>query len=55
MFAFGFAKSDQANIDTADERDLKAAAKLALSFSDAQLDQLVQINELEELTCDAEG
>ena len=51
VFAFGFAKSDLGNIDTADERHLKAAARLALAFSDAEMDRLVELDELKEVIC----
>lgn len=49
VFAFGFAKSDQDNIDASDARDLKAAAKLTLGFADAELDRLVALHEFEEV------
>ncbi|TRB10659.1 type II toxin-antitoxin system RelE/ParE family toxin, partial [Agrobacterium tumefaciens] len=37
VFAFGFAKSDMANLDDADEAYLKKAAKLVLGFTDEQM------------------
>lgn len=55
VFAFGFAKSAQANIDAADERDLKAAAKIVLSLSEADMDELVRRRTLEEVNCDGQG
>ena len=55
VFVFGFAKSDRANIGASDERDLKAAAKLTLAFSEAEIDRLLELNELEEVFSDAES
>ena len=55
IFAFGFAKSDLGNTSATDERKLKATAKLALAFTDADMDLLVQLNQLEEVRCDAEN
>lgn len=52
VFAFGFAKSDQASIGAEDLRDLKAAAKLTLAFTDQEIDRLVHLDELEEVECD---
>ena len=37
VFAFGFAKSDMANLDAGDEAYMKKAAKLVLGFTDAQM------------------
>src|SRR6185437_3792222 len=41
VFAVGFAKSDLGNIDAKDEVRLKTAAKLALGYSEAEIDRLV--------------
>lgn len=41
VFVFGFAKSEQANIDAEDERELKKLAALVLSFAEEEMDQLV--------------
>ena len=54
VFAFGFAKHAMANIDTHDERLLKATAKLTLGLSDGDMDRLVEKNEFEEVFCNAE-
>ena len=52
IFAFGFAKNVQGNIDSDDEADLRKAAKLALGFSDAEIDRLVASGALMEIDCD---
>lgn len=52
IFAFGFAKNDQDNIDDDDEADLRKAARLALGFSDAEIDRLVASGALMEIDCD---
>lgn len=55
VFAFGFAKSELANIDAEDERDLKATAKLTLGFSDEMMDRFVAEGRFEEVVCDAQS
>ena len=52
VFAFGFAKSDMANLDGADEAYLKKAAKLVLEFTDGQLDAEVVAGRMLEVKCD---
>ncbi len=52
VFAFGFAKSALGNIDEKDEIRLKEAAKLALGFSETEVDRLVQAGKLFEVICD---
>jgi hypothetical protein len=52
IFAFGFAKSDRANLSSRDEAAFKKAAKLALSFSERQIDVEVQSGRLIEVLCD---
>ena len=52
VFAFGFAKSDIANLDDADEAYLKKAAKLVLGFTDEQLDAEVVAGRMLEVKCD---
>lgn len=52
VFAFGFAKSDMANLDDADEAYLKKAAKLVLGFTDEQLDAEVVAGRMLEVKCD---
>jgi hypothetical protein len=52
VFAFGFAKSDMANLDDAEEVFLKKAAKLVLGFTDAQMDAEVAAGRMLEVNCD---
>ena len=49
IFAFGFAKSAQANISKADLKLLKDAATEALRWSDEDLDRLVASGALMEI------
>jgi hypothetical protein len=51
VFAFGFAKSDFGNIEDKDEIRLKEAAKLALGFSELDVDRLVKAGKLLEVIC----
>ncbi|OJH51646.1 type II toxin-antitoxin system RelE/ParE family toxin (plasmid) [Shinella sumterensis] len=52
VFAFGFAKSDVANLDDADEAYLKKAAKLVLGFTDEQMDAEIAAGRMLEVKCD---
>ena len=52
VFACGFAKSDMANLDDAEEAYLKKAAKLVLGFADAQMDAEVAAGRMFEVNCD---
>jgi hypothetical protein len=52
VFAFGFAKSDMANLDDADEVYLKKAAKLVLGFTDEQMDAEIAAGRMLEVKCD---
>ena len=52
VFAFGFAKSDMANLDDAEEAYLKKAAKLVLGFADAKMDAEVAAGRMFEVNCD---
>ena len=52
VFAFGFAKSDMANLDAGDEAYMKKAAKLVLGFSDAQMKAEVDAGRMLEVKCD---
>lgn len=52
VFAFGFAKSDMANLDDADEAYLRKAAKLVLGFTDEQMDAEVVAGRMLEVKCD---
>ena len=54
VFAYGFAKNNQDNLDEDDERDLKKAAKLTLGFTQAEIDKLVERGTLVEVDCDDE-
>lgn len=55
IFAFGFAKSAQANISKADLALLRDAATEALEWSGAQLDRLVASETLVEIENDTDG
>ena len=52
VFAFGFAKSDMANLDDAEEAYLRKASKLVLGFADAQMDAEVAAGRMFEVNCD---
>lgn len=52
VFAFGFAKSDMANLDDADEAYLKKAAKLVLGFTDEQMEAEIAAGRMLEVKCD---
>ncbi|MBB5278795.1 hypothetical protein HNR26_004909 [Rhizobium rosettiformans] len=52
VFAFGFSKSDMANLDDADEAYLKKAAKLVLGFTDEQMDAEIAAGRMLEVKCD---
>ena len=54
IFAFGFAKSDKANLSAEELYEFKKAARLILGFSQAQLDALVEIGRLTEIIYDHE-
>ena len=51
VFAFGFAKNSQDNIDQRGEEILKDAAKLTLGFTQSQIDRLVTVGTLVEVNC----
>ena len=55
VFAFGFAKNDQANIDGRDERELKDAAKIVLGLSEEMMDRQVTAGKFQEVMCDAQA
>ena len=42
IFAYGFAKSDRANIDADDEKQFKDAARHVLLLTEKQIDELVK-------------
>lgn len=51
FFVFGFAKSEQANIDASDERDFKELARILLAATDDELKRLLDLNEFVEVLC----
>jgi hypothetical protein len=53
VFVFGFAKSDRANLDAAEPRTYKQAAKIILGLTQAQIDTEVQADRLVEVIDDA--
>ncbi|CAK7262404.1 MULTISPECIES: type II toxin-antitoxin system RelE/ParE family toxin [unclassified Shinella] len=55
VFAFGFAKSDIANLEDDEEAAFKKAAKLVLSFTDAQMHAEVIAGRLIEVNCNGQG
>lgn len=55
VFAFGFAKNDQGNIDAEDEADLKKAAKLTLGFTQEDMDRLIEAGAMIEVVCNGEN
>lgn len=54
VFAFGFAKSDKANLDGDEETVFKKAAKLVLAFSDEQIGAEIESGRLTEVNCDGQ-
>jgi hypothetical protein len=50
FFAFGFAKSDKANLNIEELAEFRKAAKEYLAFSQHQIDRLVQIERLTEVS-----
>lgn len=54
VFAFGFAKSDKANLDAAELRTYKQAAKIILALTQAQIDTEVEAGRLFEVNDDAQ-
>lgn len=54
MFAYGFAKSDKANLDSHEEAVFRKAAKLVLAFSDEQIAAEVERGHLTEVKCDGQ-
>ena len=52
VFVFGFAKSDQDDLESDELDDVKTAAKLLLGYDPAQLDQAIANGELWEVICD---
>ncbi len=54
VFAFGFAKSDRANLNVDEQAAFKKAAKLVLAFSDEQIDAEVIRGRLTEVNCNGQ-
>jgi hypothetical protein len=54
FFVYGFAKSEQANIDDSDERDFKVLADQLLGASDEDLKRLLERGEFVEIQCHAQ-
>jgi len=52
VFIFGFAKSDQANLSKADERDLKDFGALLLALDARGIETMIAGNELAEVKYD---
>ena len=52
FFVYGFAKSEQDNIDKSDERDFKELAKIVLAVSDAELKRLIESGNYTEVKSD---
>ena len=55
FFVYGFAKSDQDNIDKSDERDFKELAAVLLNASDQQLADLVESGKFQEVQYDGQN
>jgi len=49
FFVYGFAKSVLDNIDKSDVREFKRLAKIMLSVSDQQVENLLEMGEIEEI------
>lgn len=54
VFAFGFAKSDKANLNAVELRTYKQAAKIVLGLTQAQIDTEVREERLFEVSDDAQ-
>jgi hypothetical protein len=55
FFIYGFAKSDQDNIDKSDERDFKELAAVLLNASDEQLADLLESGKFQEVQYDGQN
>ena len=49
VFAYGFAKSDRANIDSGEEKQFKEASRYVLELTEAQIDELLKNNDFVEV------
>ena len=52
FFIYGFAKSDQGNIDESDEREFKALAAVLLNASEEELAELIERGKYQEIPYD---
>ena len=55
FFVYGFAKSEQDNIDKSDEADFKELAQVILNASDAELMMLLSNSKYSEVKCDGKS
>ena len=55
IFAYGFAKSEKANLENDEEAVFKKAAKLVLAFSDAQIAAEIERGRLMEVNCNGQN
>jgi len=55
FFVYGFAKSDQANIDESDEHDFKTLAAVLLNAPEEQVADLVESGKFQEVRCDVQN
>lgn len=54
VFAYGFAKSDRANIDADEEKQFKEAARHVLRLTDEQIEELLKNGDFVEVRYDQE-
>jgi hypothetical protein len=54
VFAYGFAKSDRANIDADEEKQFKQAARHVLHLTEKQIDELVKNGDFVEMKYEEE-
>ena len=52
VFAYGFAKSDRANIDDDEEKQFKEAARHVLQLTEKQIEALVKNGDFVEVRCE---
>ena len=54
VFAYGFAKSDRANLDADEEKEFKQAARHVLHLTDKQIDELLKHGDFVEVNYEQE-
>ena len=54
VFAYGFAKSDQANLDADEEKEFKQAARHVLHLTEKQIDELLKHGDFVEVNYEQE-